>query len=346
MKNSSKAKTDQVSQCSNPVSITDNSDGFTASHLTPCAWRTQEAGSHDAVHLCLNPRVRVEGRLVSPGICGVCSFWQEGNQPHRQPAPIQNSMIRPKIDLRANNVSTWAVGITTAPRTISTLSQCIQSLRLAGWTELRLFAEPNSKLPAKQTGLLLSLRDRPMGAFPNWMMGLSELVLRNPHADAYFMAQDDAIFTGGLRAYLENTLWPDRHVGVISVYCPSHYSQGQPPGFHDFNNGWQAWGALGYIFPNASARNLLGTSRIWEHRRSGPSRGLKNIDSVVGLWCQQAKLTYHVHIPSLAQHIGETSTLYPEATAMGRRRAIDFVDHVHDLRNAARPISVALGPNP
>ena len=53
---------------------------------------------------------------------------------------------------------------------------------------------------------MISQRPRELGAFPNWYLSLTELVMQDPSADAYFMCQDDILLSAGLRAYLETHL--------------------------------------------------------------------------------------------------------------------------------------------
>ncbi len=220
----------------------------------------------------------------------------------------------------------WAVGVTSAPRPRPTLARCLESLTEAGWGRPRLFAEPGSEISAEFGSLPATHRDETLGAFPNWFLGLAELVMRRPRVEAYLMCQDDVIFAASLRDYLERNLWPAPRVGVVSVYSPSHYAQGKPPGFHVEDRGWDSWGALAYIFPNPSARALLSDPMVIDHRHHGPADGLRNIDSVVGLWCRRSGLPYFVHAPSLAQHIGETSTIYPGASLDGWRIADSFAE--------------------
>ena len=234
-------------------------------------------------------------------------------------------------------VRTWSVGVTTAPRRKPTLAVTLASLARAGWDRPRLFAEPGAEVPAAFSGLPVSRRDETLGAFPNWLLGLAELVLRDPAADAYLMAQDDVLFSAGLRGYLERTLWPDARCGVVSVHCPSHLSAGLGLGYHALDLGWDAWGAQGYVFSNPSARALLADPLPVLHRRHGPREGLRNVDSLVGLWCRLRGRAYCVHVPSLAQHVGEASTLWPGATTFGRRRAGDFAADVAALPAAAGP---------
>ena len=154
-----------------------------------------------------------------------------------------------------------------------------------------------------------------LGAWPNWLLGLSELYLREPKADAYLMVQDDVTFAGGLRKYLEETLWPDKRLGVVSLHTASHQDRGDLQGYYASDCGWAAWGAQAYVLPNASARALLAHPRIINHRHRGPRDGLANVDSIIGKWCKDSGLAYYFHTPSLTQHTGET--FYP----LGQRHA-------------------------
>jgi len=227
---------------------------------------------------------------------------------------------------------TWSVGVTTAGRRQPTLARALESLAQAGWEQPRLFADADAFIPEESAALPITRRDSQLGAFPNWLLGMAELVLREPHADAYLMCQDDVVFCRGLRAFLERSLWPSDRVGVVSLHCPGHYARGKLPGFHIEDRGWDSWGAQAYVFPNNSAFELLGIPAFWLHRAAGPAHGLKNIDSVVGLWCREAKRPYYVHAPSLAEHIGNCSTLHGDVGALwGKRRSADFVGEAVDV---------------
>lgn len=232
-------------------------------------------------------------------------------------------------------VNHWAVGVTTAPRRKPTLERTLRSLARAGWDRPRLFAEPRTEISSEFENLPITRRDQVLGAFPNWFLALAELVMRQPQAIAYLLCQDDVLFSVGLRSYLEQTLWPDPRAGVISIHCPSHLSRGKSPGYHGLDLGWSAWGAQAYVFSPCAARTFLADPLPLLHRRSGPREGTRNIDSLVGLWCRLRDRPYYIHVPSLAQHIGDTSTLWPGATTRGRRRASDFIDDLDHLQIAA-----------
>ena len=252
--------------------------------------------------------------------------------------PKMHRAVRRYFDLRkddgardddgaARPVRAWAVGVTTAPRREPTLRDTLRSLAAAGFEDVRVFAEPRSEAPAEFAGLPRTDRGETLGAFPNFYLALSELVLREPRADAYFLCQDDAEFSAHLRTYLEKTLWPAAEVGAVSVYTPSHDDPPDSPrGWAAVDRGWKCWGALGLIFPNASARAFLSDPAVLDHRGFGPKDGLANVDSVVGAWCRRSGRPYFVHRPSLCRHTGETSTLWPAARrATGRRQCGAFL---------------------
>jgi len=154
------------------------------------------------------------------------------------------------------------------------------------------------------------------------------------------MVQDDVVFCRNLRSYLERSLWPRETTAVASPYCSAAYARD--------GTLWQAVeagaglvGALTCIFPNVAARSLLSFARAVDFRRRGANGGLKGIDTVVGLWAETVKLPVYVHTPSLAQHIGEVSVMWPRLGATHRRRADDFVGEDFDAMtfpdNGVRP---------
>ncbi len=230
----------------------------------------------------------------------------------------------------SQNVARWAIGMTTAPRASNTLNRTLRSLRKAGWTQpVHLFAEPGTRTwHTRLSGGPLSIihRKKPsLGAWPNFFLGLQELYLRQPDADAYLMVQDDVIFCRGLCDYLEQHLWPKGpRIGVVSLHTPSHLTAEKSKGFFHAELGWSAWGAQALIFPNAAARAFLSDSKVIEHRQKGILDGTKNVDSVIGDWCARTKHHFWMHAPSLTEHIGATSTLWPGLGLDGRRSSADF----------------------
>jgi hypothetical protein len=66
------------------------------------------------------------------------------------------------------------------------------------------------------------------------------------------------------------------------------------------------------------------------HRRRGPSHALKLIDVVVGQWAERNQLSAWSFFPSLCQHVGHTSTIWPETEDEVKRQAISFVGEAFD----------------
>jgi hypothetical protein len=162
-----------------------------------------------------------------------------------------------------------------------------------------------------------------MGAWPNWLLGLAELVVREPAADAYVMLQDDVLFAARVREYLEARPWPD-DAGVVSIFCPRCYNG--PAGFNRVPSGYGLSGAQTLIFPRESAYAFLGHPWVANHRRHAPrgphfrGDGLCHIDGAVGQWAALVRKPVYFHYPSLARHIGHSSVMYPGFTGKSERR--------------------------
>ena len=235
--------------------------------------------------------------------------------------------------LADQKVQSWAVGVTTAPRDPCTLKESLRSLENAGWKDYLLFAEPDSSVPDGVDGARLRQRANALGAWPNFYMALTELMLTQPHADAYLMCQDDVLYCKGLRDYLENVLWPGSRPGVVALHTPMHQDIAAAKGFYASPQGWAAWGAQAYVFPNAAARAFVRHPRVVNHRNRGPREGLCNVDSMVGQWCQDVGFDYYLHSPSPTQHIGEKSTLWENSNLEGRRSAATFPGEDVDIND-------------
>ncbi len=288
------------------------------SYTGPCLFLGPEAGRVE----CTSCRGRV---LLKEFLC---------RHPYHERTTIRScrSCQDYEAPLRRGVVRSWAVAVVTAPRRSPTLARTLESLARAGWKTPSVFAEPGSKLPRSLNRSRFTFRRKVLGAWGNWLLAASELALLHPEADAYLICQDDAVFCHHLRQYLETHLWPAERVGVVSLHTPRHHT-GAHPGFFPFDPGWGAWGAMAYLFPNASLRILLSDPRVINHRHRGPGDGLRNVDSVVGAWSRRNGLPYFLHSPSLCQHTGETSTLWENSTLQGRRSAGDFPGEEFDARS-------------
>lgn len=235
--------------------------------------------------------------------------------------------------LRREDTFNWSVGITTAPRSKPTLERTLISLSNAGWSDIKIFAEPNSPIPTLPSANCPVIhRETQLGAWPNFLLALQELSLRDPTADAYLICQDDVVFAQNLRSYLETRLWPSERLGVVSLYCSQLYSRGDVVGFHqDYQpSERQYFGALAYVFPAAAARSLLRSSLAVNHRFRNPKNGTCLVDHVVSKWARQNAMPFYFHTPGLSQHIGDTSTVHGDLANDGHRTSPDFLGEEFD----------------
>ena len=124
-----------------------------------------------------------------------------------------------------------------------------------------------------------------------------------------------------LREYLESLIWP-RDIGVVSLYSSRAYTQAEP-GWYLLPRTW-VWGALAFIFPRERAKEFVSDRRVLRHRWNTWNNGCANIDSVIGQWASRGQLKIYYPSPSLAQHVGEMSTIWKWTRASGHRRADCF----------------------
>jgi hypothetical protein len=270
------------------------------------------------VHECRHPGHR-ETTLHE---CYRCRDWAD--RPGLVPVPLEQ-LVPPPAEKQGPRIRRWAVGVTTAPRRQSTLEWCLDSLVRSGWEEPRLFVDSAVTIAKRYAGLPVSLRESKLGAWPNYYLSLVELLMREPEADAFLLVQDDVVLYDryNLRVYLERYLWPSVPVGAVSLFCSSAYTQPQS-GWHRLGEPW-VWGALAFLFPRESAKRFIADPVVLEHRWCHHNRGLANIDTVIGEWANRHGLPIYFPTPSLAQHVGDSSTLWPNARSDGSRRADRFV---------------------
>ncbi|HEY2157755.1 MAG TPA: hypothetical protein VGH33_19150 [Isosphaeraceae bacterium] len=221
------------------------------------------------------------------------------------------------------DVRSWSVGVTTAPRAVPTLADCLASLAAAGWKSPRLFVDGDVAIPEAFAHLPRTDRRPQIGAWPNYYLALGELLMRDPEADAYMIVQDDSLFAGfDIRGYLERILWPGRRPGITSLFCSRAYTRPEP-GWREFEGVW-IWCALAFIFPREAAQRFLADRDVVLHRWSKTRHNLAEIDWRVGRWAADHDVPVYYPTPSLVQHIGEVSSLWKGLRLLGDRRATWF----------------------
>ena len=85
---------------------------------------------------------------------------------------------------------------------------------------------------------------------------------------------------------------------------------------------------MAFVFPAEVARKFLVDPDVLEHRKKGPEGGLAGIDVLIGRFAAKNGIPIHFPTPSLVQHIGHVSTLWPTARSGGARRAGRFAGDV------------------
>ncbi len=217
----------------------------------------------------------------------------------------------------------WSIGVTVAARGQGTLQRTLTSIEHAGFPKPRVFADGAVDLP---DGFATSLREPQVGGWPNFWLAITELVARDPNCDIYLIVQDDVVFSRGVSNLVEGWRIPD-DCGVFSLFCPA--CNNGPLGFHKMPSGYGMASAQALAFPRERVFEFLAHPWTVNHRRSSPKSkhfrgdGLHHIDGAVGEWCKRAELSAYTHSPSLSQHIGVTSIMYPQLRSKLDRRFAD-----------------------
>jgi hypothetical protein len=207
-------------------------------------------------------------------------------------------------------VEHWAVGVTTAPRRHATLERCLDSLARAGWPRPVLFADGNVAVAERFRSLPSICRDEPLGAWPHYYLAMTELLMREPLADAFLLVQDDALFFDreNVREYLSEMLWPGSTPGIVSLYCATP-DQRPKPGWGRFPGRWRS-GAVAFVFPRQILIDLLHDPKVLAHRWSPDGDGLVAIPDTIAEWAERRGVPFYLPTPSLVQHIGAASAIW------------------------------------
>lgn len=278
------------------------------------------------VYTCRHPR----HSRTTVDDCRRCRDWMDSP---RDETDLLKDIPLPEVPAaEGRRLERWVVAMTTAPRQLPTVDWSLDSVVRAGWNDVRIFMDTPVDLATRHSHHRVSLRTEPLGAWPSYYVMLVELLMREPDADAYFVVQDDVILYDreDLREYVEGIRWP-ADMGVVSLYCSSVYTQ-EDSGWYPFQGSW-VWGAQALVFPRESVKRIVTDAEVLEHRWVGKRGGRANIDTLIGKWAVRNGLHVYFPTPSLAQHIGETSTLWPMARVAGRRRADRFPGDVRYMRD-------------
>jgi len=209
-----------------------------------------------------------------------------------------------------------SIGMTTAPRRRPTLHHAVRSLREAGFHErLHLFCEPGSPRSPVDGRLTRHANRCRLGCFGNWDRALGHL-LRHESAGWLMIVQDDAIWSPGAASILRAEIAgrQAQRIGFLSPYVTGKdVSDGFVEGWNLYEGGWNLWGALALCMPRDAALDLVRHGRYASH--PGPNA----IDAVVAASMLDLGRPSLVRVPSLVDHVGETSTIGHDDVAGGLR---------------------------
>jgi hypothetical protein len=191
----------------------------------------------------------------------------------------------------------------------------------SGWDRLHLFVDGDMPIPTEFDRFCAVRRIPQVGAWQNYVLSLRQLLILEPDADTLMMVQDDVLFPGvpAIRGYVETMPWPSQAPALVSLYCSAHYTAVEP--------GWCAWtsiweyGALAFVFPRELAEAFLSDQGVRGYGARPTAWGTGGIDTIIGQWAGRSGVTIYRPTPSLVQHIGDVSALWPTSRAVGLRTA-------------------------
>lgn len=233
-------------------------------------------------------------------------------------------LVPPPRTRTGGRVREWAVGVTTSPRIHPTLDACLDSLARAGWDRPHLFIDGPVRLPDRYASLPATYRSERLGAWPNYLLAMAELLMLRPRANAYLIVQDDVIFfeQESIPRYLERVLWPGTGPCLVSLYCCED-DQARRPGWRAIP-GIATSGPLAMVYPPEIAKAFVTDFGLFEHRWHPDEKSATAIRDLIPMWASRQGVAVWFPTPSLAQHIGETSTVWPGLRTSGARRAGRF----------------------
>jgi hypothetical protein len=269
-------------------------------------------------------RLRRVGEVARERLDVLYVETHERPQVHNRARPRLSRLLPPPRVRVGQPVRDWAVGVTTSPRIHATLEACLDSLLHAGWEHPHLFIDGPVRVSDRHTSLPTTYRRERVGAWPNYFLALAELLLLRPRAEAFMVVQDDALFYEheSLPRYLEHVLWPAPWPCLVSLYCCGD-DQAERPGWRAVP-GLAVSGPLALVFPAELAKAFVTDFAVFEHRWQPDERAATSLGDLITIWANCEGIATWFPTPSLVQHIGDTSTLWPGAHASGARRAGRF----------------------
>lgn len=223
----------------------------------------------------------------------------------------------------------WACAVTTVQsRRQDLLPRTLNSLRRAGWNDIRLFVDgaDGATIASYEKEFCLPVTGRSPGirTVANWWLALWEVYARAPYLDRAIIAQDDLLACKGLRAYLEATTCPGMAPGTSkgdvkgflwNLYCFPQNTRlcPQEGSGARLREGWflsnqMGRGAVALVFDRAGVQTLLSHPHMVE-KFLDTDRGHRSVDGAIITALKDRGYKELVHHPSLVQHMGDVSTM-------------------------------------
>jgi hypothetical protein len=143
----------------------------------------------------------------------------------------------------------WSCGVTTIPAgRPNLLPRTLASLRAAGFGPFRLFVDGDRDAASweREFGYDVTVRYPALRTFGNWILALAELLIRNPGADRYLVAQDDFVTCRNVRSYLERCPYPDRgYLNLLTFLDNEQVVRGQAVGWYEAHERAICWVYVG-----------------------------------------------------------------------------------------------------
>jgi hypothetical protein len=180
---------------------------------------------------------------------------------------------------------------------------------VAGFYEdAHVFAEPETFRqiqPPNDPQTCLHMNTFRRGCFANWSSAIQYL-LSSTTAQWLLIVQDDAIWFPGSADILriQMAARQEQRTGFLSPYVTAKdVADTFVDGWNEYRGGWNLWGAIALCMKRDAAEDLLRHSRFVQHQ------GTQQVDAVVAASMLDLGYPSYVHVPSLVDHVGETSTI-------------------------------------
>lgn len=220
-----------------------------------------------------------------------------------------------------------ALGMITTPRPGLDVHDSIDHLRRGGFVgPIHLFCEPTTPPLRPMDQVVVHRNPVQRGCVGNWALCLQWLI-DHTSATHFLICEDDVRYCQGAATALNQAINQFPVFGFISLYTPKYNSQwmGDSLGWIKLDRARDIWGTQAMCFTRRSALQVLGCKRL---RTDDQFRG--STDYIV-MECVQGAGPCFYHRPSLADHIGKTSSIqhnwYDEHTGFEFDPAFTPVDH-------------------